>query len=135
MKELFNLIVSNSKYTKFIYSKIVTNKIMISVFFSLIIIGIVKFNDIWIVFYKPDDLIQCRKYLDRLIILKAEDDGSCSEKSQKVRREMHSVQNAFYGLLKAHKEEIYKPLENSLNRVAGINFIKFCPNIEKKSSS
>ena len=105
-------------------------------FLSLTAIGIVKFDNILNVFYKPDDLIQGRKYLDRLITLKAENDGSCSEKAQKVRREMLAVQDAFYGLLSAHdNEEIYKPLKNSLSRVSGINSIRFCINTEKESSS
>ena len=91
--------------------------------------GLIKFDEIWQTLYAPQDLIQARNYMDRLILLHIDDDDSCSEKAQRVRREIKWVSGALRGILEAHKQDkAYKPLELGYDIATGIYSIRFCYN-------
>lgn len=127
MKEEFELVISNIQHIKLFLISIFRNKFIISVVLSLTVIGFIKFDDIWQTFYKSSDLIQGRNYMDRLIALRIEDDGSCTEKAQKTRREIYGVKDALYGIITAHKEEkAYLSLDLAYNEMFAINSIRFC---------
>lgn len=127
MKEEFELVISNIKHIKLFLISIFRNKFMISVVLSLTAIGFIKFDDIWQTFYKSSDLIQGRNYMDRLIALGIEDDGSCTEKAQKARRESYGIKDALYGIISAHKEDkAYLSLDLAYNKMFALNSIRFC---------
>lgn len=89
--------------------------------------GLIKFDDIWQTFYEPQDLIQARKYMDRLILLHIDDDRSCTEKAQRARREIKWVSGALRGIIEAHEhEKAYKSLNFGYNMATGIYSLPFC---------
>ena len=131
MKEFFDLVISNFKHIKFFFISIFRNRFIIAVAFSLITIGFIKFDDILQTFYKAPDLIQGRKYMDRLIALGIENDGSCTEKAQKARREIRGVSDALYGIISAHKKEkAYSSLDIAYYTMFAMNSIQFCHRTE-----
>lgn len=83
---LLNLFSSNFKTIKSSFLFIIKNKLLILATLSLLTMGLIKFDDIWQTFYEPQDLIQARKYMDRLILLHIDDDRSCTEKAQRANR-------------------------------------------------
>lgn len=124
---LLNLFNSNLKNIKSSFFYIIKNKFFILTTFSVITVGIIKFDDIWQTFYEPSDLVQAKKYMDRLIILHRDDDRSCTEKAQRARREIKWVSGALHGILEIHEnDKAYKALALGYNRATGIYSIPFC---------
>lgn len=101
--ENLNYFLSNCKDIKVLIGNILRNKLAISITLALIVLGTIKFDDVWQTFYPPPDLVQARKYLDRYVVLGAEDDGSCAEKARKARGETERIQTLLQGIIKAHE--------------------------------
>jgi hypothetical protein len=128
MYEVFlNLFSSNFKTIKSSFLFIIKNKFLILSILSLLTVGLIKFDDIWQTLYEPQDLIQARKYMDKLMDLSKDDDRSCTEKAQRARREIKWVSGALHGILETHvHDKAYKALDLGYNRATGMYNIPFC---------
>lgn len=109
-----NDLLSNFKNTQAWVSYFLRNKLAASLLLSLIVLGAIKFDDIWQTFYTPSDLAQARKYIDRYVSLGAEDDGSCTENARKARGEAQRIETFLYGIIRAHQGD---------NRYASLDYI------------